>query len=1700
MKKVRKRILSFAMALIMVVSAFTGIAVKETPKAKAASYSYACLGQVKGGTLITSAHRYSIIGNPYYKIYYSGKPYYTENHTTLIMDFDDSLIKVPFTSFDQIDDIHNGMIGTMSRKYAGLDNTLQRLSKYHTYNITRNGVSKTFKDTQSKWFIPSASMFGRMNDDTSSPQYFQKVVNTGNFWILSYKKDGRLAYGPSFFTSGDTDERYTGLLKSYLALPAIDVNDTVIVKKETNYAEDNSNNYRLAKAFNNSEFANRYMQYDGYNKLKTIYSYFSLDIAMDKIGELLDNANTDTLAWLFRADSTIQNRAKTYAQKGTLLDILKKTPQEAEAMLGNGLFPDSFTQSQIDFYMNNTTTWNTIQNFYNKGFDVKGMFTVFGHDIASKIITKLGAENAFTMFERTKSFWSNLSNDKAQSIYKKYFIDLSDNNTIEMVSRTSLSATEKYDFLNYSNPSTVNTLVSKFGVDSGLESLIKSVKTLDNLGLTDGEINTILSSTTVLRSENDMLIGTPKNDTKNVLYRYYGTSSSPEIPAYVDSIYKFAFKGNSTIRNVEIPFNVKNIDSGAFAINTNVINGSSGNKLRVTFRGFQANINRTSFDLTGTTEFVCYKGSEVANIVGNKVVELKTVVKGQDLTKDKPYITKISSSGEIEEFESGCFAGAKNLKSITFGKVKRIGSSAFRDTSLEGILILPSTVEYVGEDAFSLTNITKIVKGSKVECGTHIGRDGNPIPVVNAASFGLNPSEKILTTDKVEALGDVSTIEIGPYCEEIADDAFAGFVGKNVMYADLTNATELTKIGNRAFKNSALVGINFPNYIESIGVDAFANTGIKEVNIPNLTTMGEGAFANCKELTEVRIGGLKNIPNNAFNGDSKLSLISIEGATTIGENAFKDTAIKEYTIGKDVSSVGNGAFTGSQLETLTVENPNLSIIDAIDPTKTTIVTDEGSTAWEEADSKAKSISGAKTPRSTGKSIIEITFDNQEGTGGILWMKAKKNELPSNIPVDELPTVPLKRFIGYYTSPMGGDQFFNKHGEATRTVPRAMTLYARYEDDMITIKYDANDGTGTMSDTVVARSNAIDLKNNEFTREGYNFVGWGKAPNTSKANVMLKFNGTTPERKTESEFTVYAIWSKIAKVTVRFNGNGAESGSLSDITVDAGNIVAIPDIETVPYTRTDHTLKGWSLTPDGAYIINTNEIDTTDKEDGEVINLYAIWKKPNGLIAPPEDVLPEESNNKPKVDSNGLITLDDDTNSAEIPEYNEETNEYTFTEDSIPEIPKDKKFLGWSTDPDSTTAEYEIGKTYTFTEKVKLYPVFVDKGLVDYHIIIKKMVGMRANGKPEYEVIEKSAAAAEGKYVEVNATIYGKDGVTVKQKGDYDLEKGYVIDETESKLCGKANKDLILTVVMDKTKAKLIYDTNGHKEATNMPKEVEDYWGTTLNLELKELPTLDDYDFVGWSTTKNRTEETITKVTLDKEGTTVYAIWELKEDTAVHELPANATYTIVNQKLMQITWEDGKKEYIDFEDLGYILNANETTEIIFKSTIKDRYYRVNVEPQNNATVVKGITFSKKGSGAQVKSFDNSKSTVTIPSTVKLNGKTYKVTTIASKAFKGKKVKTVTLGKYVTNIGTSAFANCKKLKTVTFKTTKKVTIGKYAFKNSKVKTVKFGGKTAKVKSSAFKGTKATFKLKGSKKQKNTLKKALLKSGANKKSKFK
>ncbi len=146
--------------------------------------------------------------------------------------------------------------------------------------------------------------------------------------------------------------------------------------------------------------------------------------------------------------------------------------------------------------------------------------------------------------------------------------------------------------------------------------------------------------------------------------------------------------------------------------------------------------------------------------------------------------------------------------------------------------------------------------------------------------------------------------------------------------------------------------------------------------------------------------------------------------------------------------------------------------------------------------------------------------------------------------------------------------------------------------------------------------------------------------------------------------------------------------------------------------------------------------------------------------------------------------------------------------------------------------------------------------------------------------------------------------------------------------------------------------------------------------------------------------------------------------------------------------------------AYVSNSNtvvgiESNPLAFailkkKATVMtDAKTRSKLKVSNSGKLVNG-----KVVGAEVEYIGSTvnTSTVTIPAVVTIGGITYKVTKIANNAFSGRtKLKKVTIGKYVTIIGSKAFYKCSSLASITIQSVNLQKIDKNAIQNINKKAV-------------------------------------------------
>lgn len=172
-----------------------------------------------------------------------------------------------------------------------------------------------------------------------------------------------------------------------------------------------------------------------------------------------------------------------------------------------------------------------------------------------------------------------------------------------------------------------------------------------------------------------------------------------------------------------------------------------------------------------------------------------------------------------------------------------------------------------------------------------------------------------------------------------------------------------------------------------------------------------------------------------------------------------------------------------------------------------------------------------------------------------------------------------------------------------------------------------------------------------------------------------------------------------------------------------------------------------------------------------------------------------------------------------------------------------------------------------------------------------------------------------------------------------------------------------------------------------------------------------------------------------------------------------TITLGKQKLIEgqdykVTYSNNKKVGTATVTITGQNNYFGTITLDFQITSSSN----NKDDKPQTTVVKSFsdsynvyTVNKNGTSVTLKrSKSKAITTAAIPSSVKANGRTYKVTAIASGAFKNcRKLRQVTIARNISSIGTSAFQGCSALRTVKIGS-KVSSIGKKAFYDCKALT--------------------------------------------------
>lgn len=249
----------------------------------------------------------------------------------------------------------------------------------------------------------------------------------------------------------------------------------------------------------------------------------------------------------------------------------------------------------------------------------------------------------------------------------------------------------------------------------------------------------------------------------------------------------------------------------------------------------------------------------------------------------------------------------------------------------------------------------------------------------------------------------------------------------------------------------------------------------------------------------------------------------------------------------------------------------------------------------------------KTSTTTTKYTISY---NANGGKGAPSSQTKTNGTSITLRTG-VPTRDGYEFLGWSTSSNATSATYQPGG--TYSTNANATLHAVWAADEYTITYNANGGTGTMSNSNYTYGVAKALSDNTFTKDGSTFKCWNTKADGTGINYADKQSITISE-----DLTLYAQWtsndssdggvgdSNENEITyiVRYNANGG-TGTMND---DEHVYNFAKSLTKNTFTRIGYNFSGWNTKADetGISYADGATVGNLASKEGTVVTLYAQW--------------------------------------------------------------------------------------------------------------------------------------------------------------------------------------------------------------------------------------------------------------------------------------------------------------------------------------------------------------------------------------------------------------------------------------------------------------------------------------------------------------
>ena len=972
-----------------------------------------------------------------------------------------------------------------------------------------------------------------------------------------------------------------------------------------------------------------------------------------------------------------------------------------------------------------------------------------------------------------------------------------------------------------------------------------------------------------------------------------------------------------------------------------------------------------------------------------------------------------------------------------------------------------------------------------------------------------------------------------PNLNELGERSFSGC--SNIEELDLSNSklTSIPEGAFAYCKN--LKTIKLPSTITSIGDEAFYNcqslTNIEGLDKCNLKSIGSAAFSNCKALENLDFSQstFTNVPSKAFNGCSALAKITLPNTlTTIGGYAFyacysipqldlSNTALTtlenyalyqmrettKFSLPDSISSIGTHAFSVSTSNGAVPTILPASLKDKVN------YKDAATSPWLN-----------RKVMFTDENVKTIHFYGNGATIGdtepMFVSEGSKVTLPS-CGFSKTNYI----FKGWNTKADGTGESYKPNATLTTIPSKLYAQWAKtsYKVNLVytggTIKINGVNHTNsyTMTCTFKNASTTYSLPTtSQVMRTGYKFVAWydneectGKIltkitiDNVSDMTLYAKWRvdpnhshkwdkgrvikepsckeegeilytcsvckGTKVEALAKTDNHQWGEWTTITKPTCSTKGKEIRTCKVCSKTEER----VIP---TIPHTIVKEADKAATCTENGydgreyCSVCNTTIkertiIPATGHQWGEWHTALAKTCTTDGkeervcskCSEKEERTIPATGHTLKKEEGAAATCTKDGHEGNTVCEV---CKQVITTGKVIPKLGHD-----WSNENGKCTRcgeshEHSYGKGTTIKELTCTQDGEIDYKCSKCGYIKKEITKATGHEWGKWKTALAQTCTTDGKEERVCSKCSEKEERTLKATGHEwgewktTLAQTCTTDGKEERICSKCSE-----------KEERTLKATGHKSETvgaKAPTCKEDgYTGDevckvcheTLN-KGTTIPKTDSHEWGKWTTVREST------CTEKGEQIRKCAVCEEEE---IESLP-----------LAKHSWDNGK-----------VTKAPSYTKVGIKTWTCKKCGKTKTTtlaklpmPKAGTKVIVGgnqYTVTKVGSEVRFSKANAKARAITVPSTIKAKGITYKVTSIGANAFKNcKKLTKATIGANVKVIKAKAFNNCPKLKAVTIKTallTKKTASKKCFSKVNKRMVIKSPRKVKRAYVKIFKG---------------------------------